>query len=134
MIRDDDALAERVELRSTGATEHLEDVLRRELDPATLLRVVDLGALDNDRVRRQVDAPRQRRRRDEDLDVAVGEELFDERAVDAGHAGVVDREAERQQVLEVAVGHVGGLGLEDLLGGACAVSGSEAKPTHRRRG
>ena len=36
---------------------------------------VDLGALDDDRVRRQVDAPREGRSAHEPLDEALGEEL-----------------------------------------------------------
>ena len=100
VLRDHDALALGVVLRPPGAPEHLHDVERAQLDPAALLRRVDLRALDDHGVRGQVDAPRQRRRRAQHLDVAVGEEVLDERAVRARQARVVDREAVREEVLE----------------------------------
>ena len=51
---------------------------------------------------------------DEHLDVAVGEEVLDQRAVGARHAGVVDGEAIRQQVGDVLVLARLRLGLQDL--------------------
>ena len=45
--------------------------------PFPLLRGVDLRALDDDRVRREVDPPGQGARGDQDLQVSVGEEVFD---------------------------------------------------------
>jgi hypothetical protein len=117
VVRDDDALAVRVVLGPTGSTEHLQDVLTREFDPATLLRVVDLGTLDDDDVRGQVDTPSEGRGRDEHLDAAVAEQVFDEGAVDAVHSGVVDTEPERQEVLQVRVADRLGFRSEDLARG-----------------
>jgi hypothetical protein len=48
------------------------------------------------------------------LDVLVGEQLFDQRAVLACHAGMVDGEAVRQQLLEVRVGNCLSLRLQQL--------------------
>ena len=82
---------------------HLQHVERAELHPAAFLGTIDLRAFDDGSVRRQVDAPRERRRRDEHLDVPRGEQVLDERTVDTCHAGVVDAEAVRQQVLQLQV-------------------------------
>ena len=38
-VRDDDTLAVPIILRTTGTAEHLEHILRRELDPTTLLGI-----------------------------------------------------------------------------------------------
>lgn len=56
-----------VELRAPRAPHHLQHVGDREVDVALQGGVVELGALDDDEVRRRVDAPRERRGRDEDL-------------------------------------------------------------------
>ena len=79
---------------------HLQHVERAELHPAAFLRTIDLRAFDDGGVCRQVDAPRECRRRDKHLDVTRGEQVLDERTVDARHAGVVDAEAVRQQILQ----------------------------------
>ena len=101
VFADNNPLPRRVETGAARAAEDLLHVQHGDVDVAAALRVVDLRALDDDRVRGQVDAPRQRRRRHEHLDVPVGEEVLHERAVGARHAGVVDGEAVRQQVLQV---------------------------------
>ena len=64
---DDGAVARPVELGAAGAAEDLEDVEDADVDEGAALGVVDLGALDDDGVRRQVHAPRQRRRAAQDL-------------------------------------------------------------------
>ena len=64
---DDGAVARLVELGAAGAAEDLEDVEDADVDEGAALGVVDLGALDDDGVRRQVHAPRQRRRAAQDL-------------------------------------------------------------------
>mmetsp|Transcript_28044 Transcript_28044/g.66664 ORF Transcript_28044/g.66664 Transcript_28044/m.66664 type:complete len:432 (-) Transcript_28044:2560-3855(-) len=79
--RDDDAGPAGVELRPAGAPHHLHHIQRRKLDPAALVGAVDLRAFDDDGVRGQVDTPRQRRRRHQNLDVAVVEERLYELAV-----------------------------------------------------
>ncbi len=71
LIGDDDTLAVRVELGTTGTAEHLEDILGTQLNPATLLGRVDLCALDDDGVRRQVDTPSEGCRAHKDLDMAA---------------------------------------------------------------
>ncbi|KJR89206.1 uncharacterized protein SPSK_05806 [Sporothrix schenckii 1099-18] len=114
--RNDNALAVGVELRAARAAEHLQHVLRAQLDPAALLGRVDLRALDDDGVRGQVDAPGQRGRAAQHLDGALGEQVLDVGAVDAAHAGVVDAEAVRQQVLEVFVARLLGGLLQNLAG------------------
>ena len=54
----------------------LHDVQGTELYPSSLLRVVDLGALDDDSVGREVDPPGQGRGWDQDLDVTVSEQVL----------------------------------------------------------
>jgi hypothetical protein len=138
--REHDPLALGVVLRPAGAADHLHHVERRELGPLALLRVVDLRALDDDRVRGQVDAPRQRRRRDQHLDVPVVEELFDALAVGADHPGVVDPKPVREELGELGVAAEAGLVEEDLAAGR--VVGQEAaeralvqsQVAHRARG
>ena len=73
VVCDDDTFSIRFLLRTTSTSEHLQNVLRRKFNPAALLRVVDLRALDDDGVRGQVDTPRERRRTDEDLQMTVRE-------------------------------------------------------------
>lgn len=55
---------------------NLHDVQGTELHPSSLLRVVDLGALDDDRVCGEVDPPGQGRGRDQDLNVTVNEQVL----------------------------------------------------------
>jgi hypothetical protein len=50
VIRDDDALAESIELRPTCPSEHLKHILGGKLDPTTFFRVVNLCAFDNNGV------------------------------------------------------------------------------------
>ena len=60
VVRGDDiAVAGLVELGSAGAPEDLEDVEYADVDEGAALGVVDLGALDDDGVGRQVHTPRQ---------------------------------------------------------------------------
>lgn len=105
VVRNDDSLSIRIVLRSSRTSEHLEDILWRELNPATLLGVVNLRALDDDDVGGKVDSPSERGGTDEDLEAAVAEEVFDERTVGAVHSGVVDSETEGKEVLERGVLH-----------------------------
>mmetsp|Transcript_11887 Transcript_11887/g.50962 ORF Transcript_11887/g.50962 Transcript_11887/m.50962 type:complete len:427 (-) Transcript_11887:2664-3944(-) len=62
VLRDDDALAEGVELRPAGAAHHLHHVLETQLVPPPFFGVIHLRSLDDHSVRGQVHAPRQRRR------------------------------------------------------------------------
>ena len=64
---DDGAVARLVELRAAGAPEDLEDVEDADVDEGAALRVVDLGPLYDDGVRRQVHAPRKGGRAAQDL-------------------------------------------------------------------
>ncbi|RUS18549.1 hypothetical protein BC937DRAFT_88635 [Endogone sp. FLAS-F59071] len=96
MCSDDNALAICVELRSTRTPEHLQHVLRAQLDPLSFLGRVDLCALDDDGMRRQIDSPRECGRRTQHTHVPICEQLFDKRAVSARHARVMHGEAVRQ--------------------------------------
>ena len=93
VLGDDDTLAERIELRTTGTAHHLHHVLEAELVPSALLRVVHLRTLDDHGVRRKVHTPRQGRGAHQHLHVTVREQLLDQCAVGASHAGVVDGKA-----------------------------------------
>ncbi|GIX62067.1 LuxR family maltose regulon positive regulatory protein [Babesia caballi] len=99
--RDDDALALLVELRPPCASHHLLHREGAQLRPAPLLRRVNLRALYDDGVRGQVDAPAERGRADQQLDVPVRKEVLDELPVGPRQAGVVDAEAVGQQLLEL---------------------------------
>ena len=98
---DGDALG--VVLRAARAANLLQDVGERLVHVGLGLGVVELGALDDDEVRREVDAPRERRRRDEDLQAARAVEVLHEGLVALAQARVVDPDAELHAVLEVRV-------------------------------
>ena len=106
-----DGDARAVVLRPPGAAHHLQHVRDREVDVAARRGVVELGALDDDEVRGRVDAPRERARRDQDLDLLGDEEALDERAVGLGQAGVVQADAKLQRVAQRRVAHLGERGL-----------------------
>jgi hypothetical protein len=57
VIRYDDALPERVELRSARTSHHLEHVLRTQFHPFALLGTIDLRAFYYDCVRWQIHTP-----------------------------------------------------------------------------
>ena len=61
----------------TGSARHLQHVGNVKVDVALQLAVKVLGALDNDKVRRQIDAPRQGGRGDKHLNLVVQEQLLD---------------------------------------------------------
>ncbi len=60
--------------------------------------------------------------------MAVREQVLDERAVGARHAGVVDREAEGQQVAQVVVLARLRLGLQDLPARRALLRGAPPTP------
>ena len=66
-----------------------------------MLWAVDARPLDDDGVRREVNAPRERRRADKHLDAALHEKLLNGAALEGGHAGVVDRKAVGDQILQL---------------------------------
>ena len=70
--------------------DHLEDIQNSDVDEATVFGVIDLGALDDDGMGGQVDAPCEGGGADEDLDEALGEVLLDEVAVAAQHTRMMD--------------------------------------------
>lgn len=127
MIGDDDTFSESVVLRSTSSSKHLQDILRRQFHPTTFLGVVDLGSLDDDDVGGKVDSPGESRRRDQNLDTPVVEEVLDEGSIGTVHSGVMDGESERKDVFEGGIGHAfrfsgenfasGGVGAEELGNG-----------------
>ena len=64
------------QFHSEARVSDLHDVQGTELHPSALLRVVDLGAFDDDRVGGEVDPPGQGRGWDQDLDVTVSEQVL----------------------------------------------------------
>ena len=101
VLCDDDALTESVELGTTSTSHHLHHVLEAQFIPTALFRVVHLRALDDHRVRGKVYTPRQGGGAHQHLHVPIRKELLDQRAIRAGHTGVVDCEAVRQNVAQV---------------------------------
>jgi len=100
---DDASLALRVELRAARSAEDLKHVQHGQVHETAGLGVVHVGALDDDGVRREVDAPGQRGRAAEHLDFARHEQLFREVAVAAEHAGVVDADAHAHKLAQLVV-------------------------------
>mmetsp|Transcript_19882 Transcript_19882/g.59474 ORF Transcript_19882/g.59474 Transcript_19882/m.59474 type:complete len:1131 (-) Transcript_19882:1421-4813(-) len=117
VLRQNDAMARLVVLRPPRTTHHLHHVHRRQLVPRTLLGVVDLGALDDDRVRGEIDAPGQRRGRHEHLNVAVGVQILNELPVRTRETGMVDRETIREEVLQLLRLDTVDLSLQNLATG-----------------
>mmetsp|Transcript_81372 Transcript_81372/g.244012 ORF Transcript_81372/g.244012 Transcript_81372/m.244012 type:complete len:945 (-) Transcript_81372:82-2916(-) len=111
MRREDDALARRVKLRPPRAPKDLHHVEHAQVDERALLGVVQLRALDDHRVRREVDAPRQRSGAHEQVEQPVGKEPLRQRAVGAQHARVVHAVAAGEELL-----HLGRARLLHLLG------------------
>jgi hypothetical protein len=66
-------------------------------NPTTLLRLVDLGILDDDHVGGKVNAPCERGRAHEHLHSVVGEQFFGDTAVFARHTGVMDGKTEGEE-------------------------------------
>ena len=76
MICNDDPLSHGIVLRPTSPTHHLQNILRTELNPLSLLGAVYLSAFNDNCVGWEVDTPGQSRSRDQDLDVPGCEEIF----------------------------------------------------------
>ena len=114
MIRDDDTFSERIVLRTTCTTEHLKDILGREFDPSTFLRVVNLSSFDDDYVSGQVDTPGESSGRNEDLNTTISEEILDEGTIDSVHTSVVTGESEGEEIFEVGIGDGFGFFREDF--------------------
>mmetsp|Transcript_4373 Transcript_4373/g.8482 ORF Transcript_4373/g.8482 Transcript_4373/m.8482 type:complete len:342 (+) Transcript_4373:3671-4696(+) len=115
--RDDDTLPLGVVLGAASPSEHLHNIQGAKLLPASLLRIIDLSPLNNDRVRGQVDTPRQGGRTDEHPHVMVRKEILHEFAVAAGHASVMGGKSVGQDVAKVIRLDIGQLLLEDLSSG-----------------
>mmetsp|Transcript_96000 Transcript_96000/g.248261 ORF Transcript_96000/g.248261 Transcript_96000/m.248261 type:complete len:215 (-) Transcript_96000:1286-1930(-) len=90
-----------VVLRPTCAAHHLHHVHGGELVPRALLRIVDLRALDDHCVCRQVDTPRQRGRRHKNLNVPISVQIFNKLPVRTRQASVVDGKTVRQEILHL---------------------------------
>mmetsp|Transcript_115361 Transcript_115361/g.366862 ORF Transcript_115361/g.366862 Transcript_115361/m.366862 type:complete len:695 (+) Transcript_115361:1573-3657(+) len=103
LVHHDDGSGLGVELRSAGSTHHLKHVRDGEVHIALQRAIVVLGTLDDHQVRREVDTPRQRRRRDQDQDLALTEELLGDLAVALWEARVMDTDAVGQSLLEARV-------------------------------
>mmetsp|Transcript_111443 Transcript_111443/g.322190 ORF Transcript_111443/g.322190 Transcript_111443/m.322190 type:complete len:382 (-) Transcript_111443:3252-4397(-) len=93
-----------VELRPAGSTHHLQHIRNGEVDVALQLAVVVLGALDDDEVGREVDAPSQRGGADQHQDLRLHEQLLDDLAVPLWQSGMVDADAIGQSLLETRIG------------------------------
>ena len=74
-----------------------------QLCEASLLGIVQLGALDDDRVGRQVDTPSQCSCAAEDLDQSIPKQALDQIPVRPQHASVVDARASFEQLLHLPV-------------------------------
>mmetsp|Transcript_111441 Transcript_111441/g.322179 ORF Transcript_111441/g.322179 Transcript_111441/m.322179 type:complete len:216 (-) Transcript_111441:121-768(-) len=90
-----------IKLRPAGSAHHLHHVHGGQLVPRTLLRIVDLCALDDHGVGRQVHPPCKCRCGHQDLDMPVGEQVFDQLPVCAGKAGMMNGKPVRKQVLQL---------------------------------
>lgn len=100
VLTHDDGNATAVELRSSRATHHLNEVELRHFAP---LSVKLLGSSNDDAVRRQVDPRRQRRGAAEDPDLVCKEHLLYASAVEDGEAGMMESDPRCREPLQVLV-------------------------------
>ena len=114
MLCDDYALSIGIILGAASTSQHLQNVLRAQLHPASLFRGINLGALDNDSVCRQVDAPSKSGCADQDLHSTLGKQILNGCAVWPSHTCMVYGESVRQEILEITVGNTFGLFLENF--------------------
>mmetsp|Transcript_8552 Transcript_8552/g.20310 ORF Transcript_8552/g.20310 Transcript_8552/m.20310 type:complete len:405 (+) Transcript_8552:1211-2425(+) len=110
-------MARLVVLGTSGSTDHLHHVHGRQLVPLALLGIVDLRALDDDGVGRQVHTPRQSGCGHQDLDVSVGVQILHQLSISTGQTGVVHSKSVRKQVLHLGRLHLLSLCLQNLSGG-----------------
>eukprot|EP00754_Rhynchopus_humris_P049346 Rhum_TRINITY_DN8342_c0_g1::Rhum_TRINITY_DN8342_c0_g1_i1::g.27448::m.27448 len=109
-----------VELRTARPAHHLQHVGQREVDVALHLRVVELCALDDDKMRGEVDTPRERRGGHQDLQLARHEHVLHDVLVALRETGVVDADAHRQHVLQRLVVDLRHVVVQLLLVHLCA--------------
>mmetsp|Transcript_30774 Transcript_30774/g.100165 ORF Transcript_30774/g.100165 Transcript_30774/m.100165 type:complete len:276 (-) Transcript_30774:2176-3003(-) len=107
VLGENDAFSGGVKLRTTCSSENLLNVENAQIFEATVLRIVQLSALDNHRVRREIDTPGQRCCAHKHLDSTVAERTFHERTVRSQHAGVVHTESVREKLLHLAIATAG---------------------------
>jgi hypothetical protein len=82
--------SERTYLWPASTPENLLDVQHAQIGKTTLLGNVQLRSLDNNRMRRQIDTPRQRGRAAEHLDVPLCEQALHHRAIAPQHTCVMN--------------------------------------------
>ena len=90
MVRQDDTLTDRIELRSTCSAHHLKDILWAEFDPFALFRTINLCSLEDHSVGRKVNTPSERGCRAENLEVTRSEEVLDHLSVAFAHSSVMN--------------------------------------------
>src|SRR3984893_16307066 len=103
MLRDDGSFTVCIVLRSSSPPNHLNEILRRELHPTTLIWRIDLRSLDYDTVGWKIDTPGQCRCTNKDLNVFTSEQIFYCRSIGTVHSGMMNCETIWQQILQVTV-------------------------------
>ena len=117
MLRDNDALALRIETIAARTAHHLHNIEWRQLNPAPLLRRVHLCPLDDHRVSGKVYSPRQRSCGNENLHVFVSKKIFHQGPVRARKSRMMHCESVLDQVLQIRVlGCLLALFSQNLLG------------------
>ena len=99
-MHQDDCFRLLIELRPPGSPHHLKHVGDGVVHVALRLPVVELGSLEDNEVRGQVDSPSQRGGAHQHLDFAIGEQTLAERTVSFGQSRVVETDAEGEGVLQ----------------------------------
>ena len=105
-------------MRPPSPSQHLHDILQTNLHPPPLLRRVNLRTLNNNRMGRQINAPRQRSRAHQNIQMPISKQLFHQIPIRPAQARMMNANPINEQLLEIFV--VDGLlladGLEDFFG------------------
>ncbi len=105
-------------MRPPSPSKHLHDILQTNLHPPAFLRRINLRALNNNSMRGQINAPRQRSRADQNIQMPISKQLFHQIPIRPAQARVMNANPITKQLFEIFV--VDGLlladGLEDFFG------------------
>jgi len=100
VLREDAGNTRVVKLRTPGSAQHLQHIRQIHVLVALHLGVVELCALDDDQVGRQIDTPGQRAGGHQDLNLVVQEELLSQLPVRLDQTGMMKSDAKVDGFLE----------------------------------
>ena len=97
---DDDTLTKGIKLRPSGSSQHLQDILRAQLNPTSLLGGVNLGSFNDDCMGGKVNTPGKSCSTHKNLDTAIVKERLNRVTVCKTQSSMVDTKPIRQKVFK----------------------------------